>query len=278
MDTTAPPTSVIPRSTVTVVSKAVLQGVSHLPRRHLGSMLYSPHLTVSPSSRRSKFAYVTTPTPLPRFYGRENCTFTIRVPKQFLTSGCREELVRRRALWGSDVYTDDSDILAVAVHMGWIRGAWSDEVDISLLDLGPDSPGACKKGRKDVGRAPAHTTTTYPWILNAPPDGGPIVPPPHKDLHLTLLILPPLESYASTVSRGLRSRAWGKDHDGMSFRIERIEWVDHASTHCEERGGKARRERLEGLRQAHRGLQEAVTLKDSGDAARSTGWNIEVVG
>jgi hypothetical protein len=43
---------------------------------------------------------------------------------------------------------------------------------------------------------------------------------------------------------GIKSRAWGSDHDGMSYRIEKIAWVDEQSARGEERDGEARRKRL----------------------------------
>ncbi len=40
------------------------------------------------------------------------------------------------------------------------------------------------------------------------------------------------------------SRAWGSDHDGLSFRVEKMAWVDEGVGRGEERGGGARRRRL----------------------------------
>lgn len=150
----------------------------------------------------------------------------------------REGVCRRRILWGADVYTDDSDPLAVAMHAGWIRGYWGEGVDFSWLDVG------------NVNSVPADPTTN-PTITATPsestllaPPRKPMLPIPGKDLHLTILILPTLQNYTSLVRYGIKSRPWGKTHDGMSFKIEKIAWVDEGAGQGEERGGEARRKRM----------------------------------
>ena len=158
-------------------------------------------------------------------------------------------------MWGSDVYTDDSDPLAAAIHNGWIRGQWGDEVDTSALDLGSDdTPVSRSKG----GKSTSDASTT----LSSRPS-SPMVPPPQKDLHITLLILPALQRYTSHVSHGLKSRAWESKHDGLSFKIERITWVDEGAGKGEERSGEARRKRLKvliGLRDIARGRPVRLNL------------------
>lgn len=230
------------KPTTTVISKALLDSVAQNPRRHLGSTLYSPQVQL-PSSRAShetsKFGFVTTPNPLPRFEGKENCTLTVRVPRFYLSSIEREQICLRRALWGADVYTDDSDPVAAAMHAGWIRGEWADDVDLSLLDIGSgeDSSAQCKTSKIDPRSS---------VVLTEPP-AKPATPPAGMDLHITLLVLPTLQSYAASVAHGLRSRAWGDTHDGMSFQIQQIAWVDEGINSVEERGGEARRKRLKAV-------------------------------
>lgn len=41
----------------------------------------------------------------------------VRIPAHCLTSNNRQ--VRARQLWGSDVYTEDSDLVAVLMHCGY---------------------------------------------------------------------------------------------------------------------------------------------------------------
>jgi hypothetical protein len=80
----------------------------------------------------------------------------------------------------------------------------------------------------------------------------PPVPPADKDLHITLLILPRVDQYESTVMFGLKSRKWTGRHDGVSFKVHRVEWVDDGVGRGEERSGEARRKRLRTLMQTGR--------------------------
>lgn len=226
-----------------------MKSVAHLPRRHLGSTLYAPRIgvpTAAAPAESQKFGYTTTPVPIPRFEGKENCTFTVRVPRFRIDDSHREEICARRALWGTGVYTDDSDPVAAAIHSGFIRGAWGEDVDISMLDL------EIKEGHN---HAPPPDPNAPEGEKRLPP-----VPPPDKDLHITLLILPRLERYESSLMYGLKSRAWGDTHDGMSFKVERVEWVDEGSTRGEERSGEARRKRLRNMMQTGR-ICTGPTLK-----------------
>jgi hypothetical protein len=52
------------------------------------------------------------------------------VPPQYLACAHAQRTVRLRQLWGTDVYTDDSDLLAVLVHTGYV----------GLNDEGPRKP------------------------------------------------------------------------------------------------------------------------------------------
>lgn len=225
-----------PVPTTTVNSEALLASVQNLPRVHLGSTVYSSSLepATSAASDVSKFGYSSTPHPLPRYEGKENCTYTVQIPRFYLTAQEREEICRRRALWGTDVYTDDSDPLAAAIHAGWIRGEFGEDVDPAMLEL--------PNNAKPQNQAP-EITMNGQGVLALPP-AEPALPPPNKDLHLTLLILPPLEKYASHIAHGIKSRSWGNAHDGMSFKILSMEWVDE---HGEVRSGKARRNRMRTL-------------------------------
>ncbi|KAJ5484153.1 hypothetical protein N7539_005949 [Penicillium diatomitis] len=228
-----------PRTTVNL--EPLLASVAHLPRHHLGSTLYKPQIdvpSVKASSESSKFGYTTTPRPLPRFDQQENCTFTVRVPRFRVDAARREEICARRALWGTGVYTDDSDPVAAAIHSGYIRGAWGDDVDESMLDL---------EIKDSYQHAPPPSTEEEGRTPRFPP-----VPPGDKDLHVTLLILPRVDRYESTVMFGLKSREWTGRHDGLSFKVHRVEWVDEGVGRGEERSGEARRKRLRTLMQTGR--------------------------
>ncbi|KAL9100578.1 MAG: hypothetical protein Q9163_004067 [Psora crenata] len=236
-----------PRLPKTIINNASLFAtVSHLPRRHLGSVLYAPNLEppTSPLSLSSNLPFTTGQYTIPPCTGKENCTLTVRTPRFYLTAPEREAICQRRAVWGTDVYTDDSDPLAAAMHSGWIRGEWGPGVSVSMLEIEP--------GGETASDAKQAVFTSRPrW---------PLLPPKGKDLHLILLILPPLKGYASTVAHGIKSQSWGKDHDGMSFKVERISWVDEGVGAGEERSGKAKKARIKGLMQSAVGNMPAVKV------------------
>lgn len=186
----------------------------------------------------SKHMLNISPNPLPSFSrSQANSTFTIRVPRLFLSHVYRETITFARRIWGTDILTDDSDPIAAAIHGGWIRGAWAEGIDLELI-LGIE--GEYKEGNeRSVSRQRVDPYRT----LTSPPtreEGGPVAPPGDRDAHITLLILPPLEKYESSVFHGIKSRVWGGNHDGMSLKIIKIEWVDG----CDERGGRAAKRRI----------------------------------
>ncbi|KAJ9665616.1 hypothetical protein H2201_004308 [Coniosporium apollinis] len=234
-----------PMPTKTVNSQLVLDSVAPLPREHLGSMLYTTSLKTPPLPTYrldSKFQYESQHKPIPNFAGKENCTYTIRVPRYYLQPDQREEICLRRNVWGTEIYTDDSDPVAAAIHAGWIRGEWGEDVDPDyLLELATAAA--------NISNNNNNQPDDIPETMLAPLPSGPVVPPPNTDLHITILILPGLEKYAASTRFGLRSRAWGvtdAEHSGLSFKILRLDWVDEASgTRGEERGAEARRKRLQ---------------------------------
>ncbi|KAJ3357471.1 hypothetical protein GGF32_001080 [Allomyces javanicus] len=70
---------------------------AHAPA-HLGAHLYAPSTLLPPLDRHI------------------NATFTVRVARAFLAY--ENPRVRKRALWGTGIYTDDSDLVAMLLHSG----------------------------------------------------------------------------------------------------------------------------------------------------------------
>ncbi|XP_008800926.2 CWF19-like protein 2 [Phoenix dactylifera] len=97
-------------------------------------------------------------------------TLEIRMPAEYVTSTNHQ--VKGAQLWGTDIYTNDSDLVAVLMHTG------------------------------------------YCCPTSSPP------PPAIQELRATVRILPPQDSYTSTLRNNVRSRAWGAGI-GCSFRVER---------------------------------------------------------
>jgi hypothetical protein len=240
-----------------------LDSVADRPRLHLGDVVYEPilkraRLQDPRTGRPPRSGYSSTPKPLPwdLIEGKENCTLTMKIGKEHLVPAAREEITSRRALWGTDVYTDDSDVVAACIHAGWIRGEWPEDVDVSMLGL---DEGYSVSDVKGVGNAVApvqQSSSSNMLVLTEPPKNGPMQVPPNRDLHVTLLILPRLQKYASSTRFGIRSREFGgligdgtenkqrAVHDGISFMIIGLRWVVNGGESQNRLRGKARRERI----------------------------------
>ncbi|KAK3686640.1 hypothetical protein LTR37_019621 [Vermiconidia calcicola] len=235
------------KPTISVMSRRLVEECAKKPRKHLGSQLYTTEISMPPVAdipldAKVKFSHKM--RPIPFLEGKENCTYTVRVPRRYFAAGHKEgeadaspfqEICKRRQLWGTDVYTDDSDVVAAAVHSGWLKGDFG-EYNAALRDL-------CNN-ESEQDEPPDEDETTTPDTLAIRPR-KPVKVPPDLDAHITLLILPPLESYVSTNQHHIWSREWPRGHDGMSFMIHRIEFVDEgATTRNAGRGALARKQRI----------------------------------
>ncbi|RPB13050.1 Rxt3-domain-containing protein [Morchella conica CCBAS932] len=212
------------------------------PRNFLGSVIYHP--TATP-----KQGYSVTHTLLPRFEGKENSIFQVRIPRRYLSEQQRKEVHRRRCVWGTEVYTDDSDVMAALIHLGKIPGVMPPDVDPAWVaeygarkittngqtSASPRSPLVPSPTKKKVngagGKAEKQQVQDIPVI------------PAGKDLIVNLLILPTLERYTGSTCNGLKSRSWGTIHDGMSYSVWDIEWVEAGE--AEARGGGSKKRRLD---------------------------------
>ncbi|SCV04704.1 LANO_0G11848g1_1 [Lachancea nothofagi CBS 11611] len=106
--------------------------------------------------------------------------------------------VANNELWGTQIYTDDSDLLLALIHCHVLRYG-SDDITEGIL------------------RTPANLSN---------PDNVTGTLPPSSiayDLKVDLLLLPPLKKYSSTSSNSVRSRSWATGHDGLSFGIYAVE-------------------------------------------------------
>lgn len=59
------------------------------------------------------------PSVVPELEGKVNSLVEVLLPAQHLTSDSKQ--VKLRQLWGTDEYTDDSDLVAVLVHTGHVK-------------------------------------------------------------------------------------------------------------------------------------------------------------
>ncbi|KAF2404959.1 Rxt3-domain-containing protein [Trichodelitschia bisporula] len=234
-----------PKPALKVNSQAVLDAIEDKPRNHLGSELYEPEISLPPTATTplgSKFGFQLQYKPSRVFTEKDlNCTFTIRVPRFYLAQHTREKVCLDRNVFGTEVYTDDSDPLAAAMHAGWIRGAWDESYDVSLLDI-PDE--SLNRADDDVDE-----NNGVLEVMTARP-AAPVTPPSNRDLQITIVIAPKLEKYKGTTRFGVASRSWGGNHDGLSYMILRVRWVDEGLSRGFGRSGEARRKSEGKLRES----------------------------
>ncbi|SMN18706.1 similar to Saccharomyces cerevisiae YDL076C RXT3 Subunit of the RPD3L complex [Maudiozyma saulgeensis] len=112
--------------------------------------------------------------------------------------------LQNREIWGSDIYTDDSDPLLVLKHTGFFEKS----------DTKDDSNIVPKK------RTPANIHNQDNVV------GGKFIPF-ETSLEVTILILDCLESYIGLNRNGIVARSWlgSVPHDGLSFGIYEIKVI-----------------------------------------------------
>lgn len=264
----APRSVPMPRkATATVMSRRLVEECANKPRKHLGSQLYTTEISEAPAADASldaRIKYSSKMKPIPVFEGKENCTYTVRVPRQYMAvhddsedAGPLEQICRRRQLWGTDVYTDDTDVVTAAVHSGWIKG-----------DFGPYNADL-----KDIchNDSEVEDNEETPRVLAIRPR-RPVKAPHNSDAHVTVLVLPPLDRYVSTNQHHVWSREWAKTHDGMSFMIHRIDFVDEGLTARNlERGASARKKRIAAEEAKRREAAAGLLMFAAGNGTVSVG-------
>lgn len=223
-----------PRKTVKVT--ALVSQTLRKPRKHLGTFRYEPIISVPEASNGidTEGKICIQPNLLPSFSEAEdlNATFTVHVSKTWLQERERRMVCSTRSLWGSGVYTDDSDPLAAAMHMGWIKPAFTN-VDTSLLQKIVHDQNPKVEISKELR-----------------PPSKPLELIKGRDLKITCVVMPLLERYEDTARFGLKSRAWpevaeGAPHDGVSFSVLKVELVEiGAEERRMGRTGQSKRARL----------------------------------
>lgn len=182
--------------------------------------------------------------------GKINCTLTVKISHVHLAPSSREEITARQYLWGTDIYTDDSDVVAACIHAGWIKGEWVEDIDSDMLDIEVD-------GKRRKKPQPVDASASEGLITSTP---APMIVPEGRDLHVNVLILPRLMKYGSVTRHGMTSREFGGnvghrhlEHDGLSFMIQSLRWVENGAQPQARLRGKARRDRMRKAMQERRG-------------------------
>ncbi|KAF9335861.1 hypothetical protein BG006_010482 [Podila minutissima] len=133
-------------------------------------------------------------TLLPNLEGHENSLLEVRVASTYLTYDNAK--VRKREVWGTDVYTDDSDVVAMLIHSG--------KYIPPLSPTSTEQDSLHPTGQHNFAAIQKHIC-------------------PGFDLAVTLRVMPKLEKYQGSIRNRINSRTWPTDnHSGASFKIEAI--------------------------------------------------------
>lgn len=143
---------------------------------------------------------------LPEFINNYiNCTVDIKIPRFELYDN---ENVYQRKVWGCDIYTDDSDVVAILYHCGILKS--SDP----LADL------ECLKSDMTATDSTDTDTTTPVYAVQRDSSEEDI----SDVLVVRLRVLPPLKGYYGGYRNCYNSRSWVCGHDGASVSVESVCW------------------------------------------------------
>ncbi|KAH6590300.1 hypothetical protein BASA61_005339 [Batrachochytrium salamandrivorans] len=211
----------------------------------LGHVIYTGARSRNPHSNRAADLqlYLLPQFTIKHYYA----TIEVRIPSEYLTY--RGNIaVRKSAVWGTDIYTDDSDIVAMIIHSGHYRPV--DAPDPTPEERAHsshrgDGYAGRNLGSKERSSSTVHRTSVVTQDLDVlSPISSHVLPLiaipdlqtsstsvlyPDHDLHVTLRILPKLLKYTGSTRYGLDSRGWGGSHDGESMAVEKVERVERGS-------------------------------------------------
>jgi hypothetical protein len=208
---------------------------------------------------------------LPEFNSTHHyATIQVRIPAEFL-SYRGNIAVRKSALWGTEIYSDDSDVVAVIIHSGHYRPVDApdpvqknpDGHSVDQAKLVNSSLGGLNAASKIISKTEI-STIIEPVIAKADPfSSSSTTLVPDHDLHVTLRILPKLQQYTGSTRYGLDSKGWG-NHDGESIRVECVERVPRGSVNRAVRKSVARKRKDYSQESAG---APAIIIKDDGNGA-----------
>ncbi|SCU77678.1 LAMI_0A01970g1_1 [Lachancea mirantina] len=178
----------------------------------LGELQYSagPARPQTPADKLFPYDYLRHAMPAPLIPACDdsaiNGIWRIFIPHEELRDALSATPANRRIcnneIWGSDIYTDDSDVILVLQHCGAFATAKNS---------------AAKRTPANRTNCNAVSGLTGP-LQNA-----------ECDLVVDILMLPPLQNYASSNRNDVESRAWSTTHDGLSYGIYALEFRPRSS-------------------------------------------------
>ncbi|ODQ79489.1 hypothetical protein BABINDRAFT_161886 [Babjeviella inositovora NRRL Y-12698] len=231
------------RAATTYDNSDILTFIQKFPRRHLGAIMYTSkptpeslplHLNLTPEDlfrmRKRQKAYrqkesgtVRVIPLLPVLSNYLNCLIDIKIPYHYLLQ--KEEIWDRRQVWGTQIYTDDSDVLNILKHMG-VFGSFNPYVD-RIARAEETEEATCNDFlRLDVlgavRKSIQYNLNLKKALVKSGHVAGDSINNNHVigDLTVTLLVLPPLTAYHGRFQNGINSRLWTESpHNGMSIAV-----------------------------------------------------------
>ncbi|KAG7831213.1 hypothetical protein KL919_000447 [Ogataea angusta] len=277
---------------ITIDSKETLLLAAKFPRKHLGSIIYQAYPT-----KETRCMYLQNIEPehmhedsqvtnelaskrielLPAYFANYiNCTVDIHIPYQCIPDNVN---VYDRRLWGTDIYTDDSDIVAILYHCGVLKSA-----DPSA----PDS-GLCIRTPEDSEKSGESIIDNEKGTIKFSRHTGPLTPgnlenrsnvikqavdsSDANDLVVTLLILPRLGVYQGTYRNNYYSRTWGSNgrlHNGVSIALYAVKWCKLGGSYDGLNYGSFRKRLL-----SERIELSQKLLKTSSEQGAVPGWDLD---
>lgn len=235
------------------IASAVREQIKQLPSKHLGYVEYVEHPSTAnyralfinltpqeeeyvermlrgsapdsaPEPEMAQFNLCDAAVPvavplLPDFVCNHlNCTIDVRIPRYELYDN---ENVYERRVWGTDVYTDDSDVVAILYHCGIL---------LSMDPLAQDGANTKSTDRETNGNGNV-ALSPPPSSSTSPEPRYPVQPDsPAEDISdmlvVRLRILPPLTAYHGRYRHCYNSRSWDGPvlHDGASVSVDSVRW------------------------------------------------------
>lgn len=238
---------------IRVNNNDVLDFSSKFPRKHLGSLLYTPYATRATYRQLSMFQDLVIAAGdsrlvplLPELRENINSIITVRIPSWFISDLQNNVHYQERAIWGTDVYTDDSDVLLMLKHNGFLPLVDA-EVEGEEDKMEKQTPG----NRENVANI-GQTVTNFRQFVNI--IGG--------DIHVDLVVLPPLVSYTGVYRNGVNSRSW-KGHDGMSVAIHAVRYGETGSAVDSANYSAVKKRKLAEVEQLKQGAGESWRLDEA---------------
>lgn len=148
----------------------------------------------------------------------------------------------KRKIWGTDIYTDDSDIVAILYHTGHLTLLEELKTEKKTKSLKSNRV-VIKTGFDELyidnpqSQALVNIKEENEWKSPGSNDVGAIPDSPSsakqkrvgsleaEDCIVTTLIRPCLEKYQGSYRNGIYSRSWLTKHYGVSFSIQKTKFV-----------------------------------------------------